>query len=170
MNEYQPEKIQGKNLSIFKNQDFFCFFVLTGRGVLFKDPAIPWRLLPLNASTATLGEMVISLLKSSTILSVEDAKKIFDSGDLQKNSLIWQETISAEYSYKNKGNMFTKMIRCDVKELDGEITIGPSCHDKITSWQGMADVENVIVSVNSSYEEVGLALSDAFERCRNEVR
>ena len=167
MNMIQTESKQGRNIAVFKNQDFFCFSVLTGRGLLFSDPEIPKQHLPLDASKAILGEMVLTLLAKSKELSAEESIKTIRSGVIQKNLESWEKAVKTEFFYKNKKEIYLKMNKCSIQEISGQLKITPLCHGTLESWEGMKDVDNIILPTTSSFEEIASALYEAFDRCKN---
>jgi hypothetical protein len=166
---YEPEKTQGKNVSVLKNQDFLCLSAQSGRGLLFNDPRVSRKVYSLNESMEVIGNAVFDLLGKSAVLSNEDFQILFKSGDIQKEGEAWERAVFKQFSYKTKGALYKKMLNCTIRELDGVLTFSSTNHSKLTSWSGMSDVEKVIIPATSSSEEVGLALCEAFSRCKSEV-
>jgi hypothetical protein len=118
---------------------------------------------------ANMGDAVLNLLQKSSVLSNDELQEILKSGEVQKAGDIWERSVSKQFSYKTKKALYGKMYSCNIKELDGILIISPTNHHKLGSWVGMKDVENVLISATSSSEEVGLALFEAFSRCKTEV-
>ena len=60
------------------------------------------------------------------------------------------------------------MMRCSIEISDGRLTISPSCHEKLEAWsgKGLTEDDDVVLSVNSTTEEIGAGLRLAFSRCR----
>lgn len=166
---YEPEKTQGKNVSAVRNQDFVSFAAKCGRGVLFNDPRVPRQLLKLDDSIVNIGDAILNLLQQSSVLSNDELQEILKSGEVQKAGDIWERSVCKQFSYKTKRALYGEMLSCNIKELDGMLIISPTNHHKLGSWIGMKDVENVLISATSSSEEVGLALYEAFSRCKTEV-
>lgn len=80
----------------------------------------------------------------------------------------WVASVMDRYEYKTKRALFKDMRRCSIESKNGEITIRPSCHEKLEGWsgKGIAESDCVVISVTGSPAEVGAALRLALGRCK----
>jgi len=71
------------------------------------------------------------------------------------------------YGYKTKHALFKNMKSCGIVISGGQLVFSPSHHDKLDSWSRSKDdgIEDVIISSDCPYAEVGAALRLAFSRC-----
>ena len=166
---YQPEKIQGRNVAAFRNEDFLCLFVQTGRGLICNDPRFDGILLPSGEATEKIGGAVVAALGLSTVMSASDFQILFKSGDVQRHVADWERSVKARFRYKSSRELWRPMLKCSIKELDGTLTFAPTRHDRLEGWSGMKDVEKVVVPATSADEDIGRALFAAFDLCLNDL-
>lgn len=166
---YEPEKIQGRNVTAFRNEDFLCLFVQTGRGLLCNDPRIDAIVLPSGEAMEKIGGAVVAALDQSTIMTASDFQNLFKSGDVQRHTADWERSVMARFRYKTKRALWQTMLKCSIRSLDGTLTFAPTRHDRLDGWSGMKDVEKVIIPAANANEEVGRALCAAFDLCLNDL-
>lgn len=72
-----------------------------------------------------------------------------------------------QFFYKTKRALFKNMRHCLVEELGGIITIKPSHHVKLEAWNEyrITEQDYVLISLESSPVETGVALRLALSRC-----
>jgi CDI immunity protein len=165
----EPEKIQGRNVMAFRNEDFLCLFVQTGRGLLCNDPRLDGTVLPSGEAMEKIGGAVVAALGLSTIMAAPDFQILFKSGDVQRHTADWERSVMARFRYKTKRALWRTMLKCSIRSLDGTLTFAPTRHDRLDGWSGMKDVEKVIIPVANANEEVGRALFAAFDLCMNDL-
>ena len=162
-------KRQGKNISAMKNEHFLCLFAMTGRGLLCIDPHVPYDQHSPYENEATIGAAVLAMLNKSSILSTAELNSLIKSGANEERKRGWVEELSRQFSYRDKNKIYEKIMRVSIKELDGSITFRPTRHVGLDKWRMKPASEYIVISSESSNKEIGKALSEAFERCTNEV-
>lgn len=110
----------------------------------------------------------LSTLSKSRIIDQSEFAPFFCRDNISQRYDSWVANLMEQYGYKTKRALFKNMMRCSLEISDGFLTISPSYHEKLEAWSGTGIDENddVILSVNSSAEEIGAALRLAFSRCR----
>jgi len=166
---YAPERMQGKNVSAYKNKEFFAFATMTGRGLLMSDPRVPTQVLTLDSSPELIGEVLRSQLSQSTVLSNQEFAAIFNSGAVQEKGKLWDEAMCKQLGYNSRRSLYRHMLQCNVTQLDDRLTFEPTCHDRLDGWKGVQGVDSVVIRSDSSPTEVAAALSEAFSRCTSKV-
>lgn len=71
------------------------------------------------------------------------------------------------YEYKTRRILFKNMALCNLTVSGSEMEIMPMRHEKLEAWGGLGldGNENVLVSMDSSSDQIGKALRMAFSRC-----
>ena len=153
---------------IYKNQDFIEVKTFSGNGITTSDPDGIRKLLPLDVSDEELGQVTLLALSKSRIIDVSEIGTFFNIDNVMKRYDAWVADLMAKYNYKTKRALFKNMMKCSVEIRDGRLTISPSCHEKLEAWsgEGISDDDDVVLSVNSTTEEIGAGLRLAFSRCR----
>ncbi|MCC8374950.1 MULTISPECIES: contact-dependent growth inhibition system immunity protein [Photorhabdus] len=162
---------QGLNAGVKFNGDFYSIQTYSGNGLLGVDPLGSEYLLQPVASDQELGKAVLDALSKSRIIPLDEYGDYFDHDANDKQYKNWITEMMGSYGYRSKRQLFKKMNNCNIRLLDGVITIMPYGHKKLELWTGQGIVESdyVIIPANSSPEEVGAALRLAFSRCRSYV-
>ena len=154
--------------TVYKNQDFILVVTFSGYNRRTSDPDGIQILLPLDVSDEELGQATLLALSKSRIIDVSEIGTFFNIDNVMKRYDAWVADLMAKYNYKTKRALFKKMMQCSVEIRDGRLTISPSCHEKLEAWsgEGISDDDDVVLSVNSTTEEIGAGLRLAFSRCR----
>ena len=153
---------------ISKNQDFIIVVTYSGYRRTTRDPEGVQTILPLDVSDEELGQATLLALSKSRILDVSEIGTFFNIDNVMKRYDAWVADLMAKYNYKTKRALFKNMMQCTVEIRDGRLTISPSCHEKLEAWggKGISDDDKVVLSVNSTTEEIGAGVRLAFSRCR----
>lgn len=161
---------QGLNADAVFNNDFYCISTFSGYGLVRSDPDAEKFTLAPECSNEALGLALQTALSVSKVIDPDDTD-CFDCDKIGIEYEKWMAKIMEDFNYKNKRAMFKNMLRCDVRQLKGMITIGPSVHDRLNSGSGNGIAESyyVIIPNNSTHEEIGAALRLAFSRCKNKM-
>ena len=153
---------------VYKNQDFIEVETFSEYSRRTSDPDGIQKLLPLDVSDEELGQATLLALSKSRIIDVSEIGTFFNIDNVMKRYDAWVADLMAKYNYKTKRALFKNMMRCYVEISDGILTISPSWHEKLEAWsgEGISDDDKVVLSVNSTTEEIGAGLRLAFSRCR----
>ncbi|NRN30196.1 contact-dependent growth inhibition system immunity protein [Photorhabdus heterorhabditis] len=162
---------QGLHARTEFNGDFYSIQTYSGNGLLKVDPLGSNHLLQLIASDQELGKAVLDALSKSRVIPLNECGGYFDHDANAEQYKNWIAKMMESYGYRSKRQLFKKMLSCGICMLDGQITIRPSCHEKLESWTGktISEFDYIIIPADSSPEEVGAALRLAFSRCRSYV-
>ena len=154
--------------TVYKNQDFIHVGTYSGYSSIAIDPDGIQTLLPLDVSDEELGQVTLLALSKSRVIDVSEIGTFFNIDNIKKRYDAWVADLMAKYNYKTKRALFKNMMRCYVEISDGRLTISPSWHEKLEAWsgEGISDDDKVVLSVNSTTEEIGAGLRLAFSRCR----
>lgn len=166
---YEPEIIQGKNVSAYKNAEFLALVTMTGRGLLMHDPRTSAQVLALDASPEVVGQAVGVHLSRSTVLSDQEFGKMFNSGAVQESVKSWENEVCKQFGYRSRRALYRRMLQCNIKEINNTLEFAPTCHDRLDGWSGIHGVDDVVIPVGSSHEAVAAALNEAFSRCINKI-
>ncbi|WP_083451932.1 contact-dependent growth inhibition system immunity protein [Photorhabdus heterorhabditis] len=160
-----------KNARCVFNGDFYSVQTYSGNGLLGADPSGSNYLLQPIVSDQELGKAVLDALSKSRLIPLDKYGDYFDHDANDKQYKNWITEMMGSYGYRSKRQLFKKMNSCNIRLLDGVITIMPYGHKKLELWTGQGIVESdyVIIPADSSPEEVGAALRLAFSRCRSYV-
>ncbi|WP_065389818.1 contact-dependent growth inhibition system immunity protein [Photorhabdus namnaonensis] len=153
------------------NGDFYSVTTYSGYRALYLDPLGGNHMLSPDTSDAELGAVVINALSKSRFIPYESLGDFLDNEKRKERYDQWVTEMMEFHRYRSKRQLFKKMNSCNIRLLDGLITIKPSGHEKLELWTGLGIVESdyVIIPADSSPEEVGAALRQAFSRCRSYV-
>ena len=153
---------------ISKNQDFIIVVTYSGYRRTTRDPDGVQTILPLDVSDEELGQATLLALSKSRILDVSEIGTFFNIDNVKNRYDAWVADLMAKYNYKTKRALFKNMMRCSVEIKDKILTISPFCHEKLEAWsdKGLTENDDVVLSVNSTTEEIGAGVRLAFSRCR----
>ena len=154
--------------SVYKNQDFIEVETFSGYRMTTSDPDGVQKLLPLDVSDEELGQVTLLALSKSRVIEVSEIGTFLNIDNIKKRYDAWVADLMAKYNYKTKRALFKKMMQCSVEIRDGRLTISPSWHEKLEAWsgEGLTEDDDVVLSVNSTTEEIGAGVRLAFSRCR----
>ena len=154
--------------TVYKNQDFIEVETFSGHGITTSDPDGIQKLLPLDVSNEELGQVTLLALAKSRILDVNELGPLINRDNVKNRYDTWVADLMAKYNYKTRRALFKNMMQCSVEISDGRLTISPFCHEKLEGWsgKGLTQDDDVVLSVNSTTEEIGAGLRLAFSRCR----
>lgn len=161
-----------------KEQDYWAGFCANEKALIIQtrsglrltitDHLYPPHILPLDTDNETLGAITLQALANSRtfIYGSLDDKDFFD---INKREQRYKEQIvylCKQLGYKTKRALFKNMMYCSIWLRNGQIKISPSRHVKLEAWDGMKDVEDIIVTLNNTPAEIGAGLHLALSRCR----
>ena len=154
--------------TVCKNQDFIEVETFSGYRSRTSDPDGIQRLLPLDVSDEELGQVTLLALSKSRVIDVSEIGTFFNMVNIKKRYDAWVADLMSKYNYKTKRALFKNMMQCSLRISDGILTISPTRHEKLEGWgwEGISDDDKVVLSVNSTTEEIGAGLRLAFSRCR----
>lgn len=155
--------------NVFVTDEFLCIDTYSGLGMTGRDPIFPSHLLPPNADDKSVGETILQSLSNSRSLTIREERADFFNLERNKeNYKKWIVILMEGYNYKTKRALFSNMKKCGIHLVNGVITISPSRHEKLEAWgRTKGDgIEDVILSVNNSPEEIGAGLRLALSRCK----
>ncbi|KMW71983.1 hypothetical protein TI10_17950 [Photorhabdus luminescens subsp. luminescens] len=160
-----------KNARCVFNGDFYSVTTYSGYCSLNLDPSGGNHMLFPDTSDAELGTAVFNALSKSRFIPFESLGDFLDNEKGEERYNQWVTEMMAFHRYRSKRQLFKKMNSCNIRLLDGVITIMPYGHKKLELWtgQGIVGSDYVIIPADSSPEEVGAALRLAFSRCRSYV-
>jgi hypothetical protein len=174
------EIIKGSWARAYCNDEFICVETVSGyRGGTHTDPRGKQLFLSVDTVDESLGSAVIDVLTYSRwVLAAPREGSLYPSGvefdsnlyDLKQSNeryVAWTRSVMEQYGYKTKQELFKRMKNCSIEKKLGVITISPSHHEKLESWEGLGfdDPDLVRIPENSSLAEIGTALRLAFSRC-----
>ena len=153
--------------TVYKNQDFILVVTFSGYRSRTSDPDGIQILLPLDVSDEELGQATLLALSKSRVIEVSEIGTFFNIDNIKKRYDAWVADLMTKYNYKTKRALFKNMMQCTVEIRDERLTISPSRHEKLEVWsgKGISDDDKVVLSVNSTTEEIGAGLRLAFSRC-----
>ena len=154
--------------TVYKNQDFIEVETFSGYRSRTSDPDGIQRLLPLDVSDEELGQVILLALSKSRVIDVSEIGTFFNMDNIKKRYDAWVADLMTKYNYKTKRALFKNMMQCSLRISDGILTISPTRHEKLEGWgwEGISDDDKVVLSVNSTTEEIGAGLRLALSRCR----
>ncbi|MCT8350099.1 CdiI family contact-dependent growth inhibition immunity protein [Photorhabdus temperata] len=158
-----------KNARCVFNGDFYSVTAYSGYRALNLDTSRGNYMLTSDVSDEKLGIVILDALSKSRLIDPDD--NFFDNEKKAERYKGWVKLLMETYNYRSKRQLFKKMHNCGIQLLDGQITIRPSCHEKLEGWSGdgISESDYVVIPANSSPEEIGAALRLAFSRCRSYV-
>ncbi|MCW7763723.1 contact-dependent growth inhibition system immunity protein [Photorhabdus luminescens] len=162
---------QGLNARCVFNGDFYSITSYSGYRSLNLDPLGGNHMLSPDTSDEKLGVAVFDALSKSRFIPFENLGDFLDNEKRKERYDQWVTEMMGFHRYRSRRQLFKKMNSCDIRLLDGVITIMPYGHEKLELWTGKGVVEsdNVVIPADSSPAEVGAALRLAFSRCRSYV-
>ena len=154
--------------TVYKNQDFIHVGTYSGYSSIAIDLDGIQTVLPLDVSDEELGQVTLLALSKSRVIDVSEIGTFFNIDNIKKRYDAWVADLMAKYNYKTKRALFKNMMQCSLRISDGILTISPTRHEKLEGWgwEGISDDDKVVLSVNSTTEEIGAGLRLAFSRCR----
>ncbi len=57
------------------------------------------------------------------------------------------------------------MLNCSIYLSNNKILISPSYHSSLEGWEGIGASHKLILSLDSSFDEIGSGIRLAFSRC-----
>ncbi|MCW7548902.1 contact-dependent growth inhibition system immunity protein, partial [Photorhabdus sp. APURE] len=95
-----------------------------------------------DTSDAELGAVVINVLSSSRFIPYESLGDFLDNEKRKERYDQWITEMMEFHRYRSKRQLFKKMNSCNIRLLDGVITIIPYGHKKLELWTGQGIVES----------------------------
>ena len=151
--------------SLKANEKALIIQTYSGCGLIAVDCLYPPYILPLDADNETLGVIVLQALANSRTLTNE-AERIDFFNKSGKGYIDWVNQLCEKLGYKTKRALFKNMMSCSIWLNNGRIEISSSRHVKLDAWEGMRNVEKVILTLNNTPAEIGAGLRLALSRCR----
>ena len=147
------------------NEKALIIQTYSGCGLIAVDRLYPPYILPLDADNETLGVIVLQALANSRTLTNE-AERIDFFNKSDKSYIELDNHLCEKLGYKTKRALFKNMMSCSIWLHNGRIEISSSRHVKLEAWEGMKNVEKVILTLNNTPAEIGAGLRLALSRCR----
>jgi hypothetical protein len=116
-----------------------------------------------------LGNSIFKAINASRQIDPMKAVELLESGGADTCIESRDNHMMQKFGYKNKRQLYRKMASCGVELESKQITISPTHHDRLESWTGVQDAENVVISATVSNAELGAAVREGFSRCRGAV-
>ena len=131
------------------------------------DHLFPPAIFDHDIDNETLGKAVIQALSNSRtfIYDSPEYKDFFDEEKSQHRYDDWVAGLCEKLGYKTKRALFKKMKSCSIWLNNGRIKMSPSRQVKLEAWDGISGVEDVVLSLDNSPEEIGAGLRLALSRC-----
>lgn len=147
------------------NGDFIRIKTYSSYSLEIEDPKAHEYLLKSEASDEELGLAITEALNQSRFLSIEEAKEL--RANAPENYINWIQKTMSRYGYKTKRALFKNMQSCGISSDEGIITIRPTHHSRLESWdgEGITEANYVKVPADIPPAEIGKALRLAFSRC-----
>lgn len=158
------------NASVSYNGDVYSILALSGNGVLINDYESYCDFLKNDCSDFDLGMKVANALHNIKVVE-PDNFCFFDRDRVSLCYKSWIADLMKAFNYKTKRALFKKMHLCNIRKINGSITIEPMLHEKIETWSGdgISESDYVIITDSLSFEEIGAAIRLAFSRCKSRV-
>ncbi|PHM35525.1 contact-dependent growth inhibition system immunity protein [Xenorhabdus szentirmaii] len=156
-------------VNIYSTGEFISVETYSGFGRVGADPLFPPHLLSPDTDDKRLGEVILqALLNSRTLTEPEDRVTFFDLEKGKEQYAAWVAMLMGKYGYKSQKALFKNMKNCGIHCVNGLITISPTRHEKLERWgrEKNDGIEDVVLSVEHSPEEIGAGLRQALSRCR----
>lgn len=114
-----------------------------------------------------LGNSILKALSNSRtfIYDSPECKDFFDLEKRKQRYDDWVAGLCEKLGYKTKRALFKKMKSCSIWLNNGRIKMSPSRQVKLEAWDGISGVEDVVLSLDNSPEEIGAGLRLALSRC-----
>ena len=122
--------------------------------------------LPFDANNEIIGEAVIKALSNSRMFDY-DSDEYYDYMNLVKRKQRydqWVSNLCAYFGVKTKKALFDNMKLSDLSLFNNQISISVTRHVRLDAWDGMG-VEDIILSTESSFEEIGSGVKLALNYC-----
>lgn len=165
--------------SVKMNSDFICVETYSGYRSNQQDPLGVQHLGTPDVSDKKLGEMVVDALAHSRFVLAAPRTDVwihpeatfdmefYDYNRTAERYAEWVKNLMAHYGYKTKRALFKGMKNCNISSSNGAITISPTRHERLEAWggTGRGGSDKVILSIDSTPEEIGAGLRLALSRC-----
>jgi hypothetical protein len=121
-----------------------------------------------SVDSESLGKAVVMALSKSRVLNVDEVDAFFDLQTTEREYEEWVQNLMNAYGYRTRRALFKTMKHCSLRNIGGTITFGPSNHEKLEGWGREAGdgIEDVVIPENSDFGTIGIALQEAFRRCK----
>lgn len=139
----------------------------SGLGMTMIDHLYPPDIFGYSVDDKMLGESVLKALSNSRtfIYGSPEDEDFFDLEKSQQRYDDWVAGLCEKLGYKTKRALFKKMKNCSIWLYNGRIEINPSRQVRLEAWDGINGVEDVVLSLDNSPEEIGAGLRLALSRC-----
>lgn len=158
------ERNQGMRAAAKRTDRFIFVETYSGRGLLSRDQEGGRHLLSVAATDEEIGFAVEDALSRSRFLSASEAKAFLDRDRVKRGYEAWVAEMIERFAFKSRRDLFKDMISCDIKLIDQEVSIRPTSHQKLESWEALDD-QMTVKAGGASAAEIGAALRLAFDRC-----
>ncbi|PHM30271.1 contact-dependent growth inhibition system immunity protein [Xenorhabdus innexi] len=156
-------------VSIYSTEKFISVETYSGLGLVGADPHFPPHLLSPETDDQSLGEAIFqALLNSRTLTDPEERVAFFDLEKGKEQYAARVAMLMDKYGYKSRKALFRNMKNCGIHCVNNLMTISPRRHEKLEAWgrERNDGIEDVVLSVDHSPEEIGAGLRLALSRCR----
>ncbi|WP_083196088.1 contact-dependent growth inhibition system immunity protein [Pseudomonas sp. AU12215] len=150
------------------NKDFTFLETYSGYWNFLPDPEGKKYLLSPSASDGEIGSAIYEAVSVSRQVDPQSCPEFFDlMGRVAPEYAEWVNGLMKEFGYKTKRAMFKDMKSCAVELVGRSIVMQPSHHEKLEAWseKGISKDDYVVVSADSSPDQIGFALRLALSRC-----
>lgn len=163
------------------NGKLFLLQTLSGyRGPTDLDPRGVQLILDGDIDNQTLGQGVLDCISKSRFVLprkrtdvvqhplVEFDEQMYDKEILRASYKHWTSQAIERLGFKGEKEIFKHMKFCGIEVIDSVMTISPTRHDSLFEWsrEKSDGIEDVVISMNLSSEDIGAALRIGFNRCR----
>ena len=155
--------------SAYCNNDYFMgIHTCSGFRTSAYDPNGKQHFLNIDDSDETLGLALLDSLAHSRFLSLEEVSLFFDYKLVAQRYSQWVTMLINGFNYPNKKALFKHMKWCNIEMQNHLIKIKPLHHQKLEGWgrEKGDGTEDVFIEATRPASEIGVALREAFTRCR----
>ncbi len=153
--------------SCYANEQFIVIQTRSGNGMTRIDHLVLPDIFNQATDNETLGKSILQALSNSRTL-IQGTPESLDFFNLEKGQQRynnWVLGVCEKFGCKTKRTLFKKMKYCSIWLNNGRIEISPSRQVKLEAWDGINGVEDVVLSLDNSPEEIGAGLRLALSRC-----
>ena len=123
-----------KSVILRASSKFIWIAPLARNKIRWVDQEDPQSFLPPDVGDNSLGESIISLLKSSREVSVEKMRSLISNSELAENR--WADATVKRFNYKSRKALFADICVIEVQETEAGIRIDPFNHPSTSRWTG----------------------------------
>ena len=151
----------------YANEKFIIIQTESGCGRYMLDYIYSPNILKHEVDNEILGKAILQALANSRtfIYGSQEDEDFFDLEKSQQRYDNWVFNLCKQLGYQTKRTLFKKMKNGGVWLNNGKIKISSTRQIKLEAWDGINGVEDVVLSLDNSPEEIGAGLRLALSRC-----